>query len=40
MTAPNLRRNYLYTVAIQLLSMLTPLVTAPYLARVLGSFAN
>lgn len=37
MTAPNLRRNYLYTVAIQLLSMLTPLVTAPYLARVLGS---
>ena len=37
MTAPNLRRNYLYTVAIQMLSMLTPLVTAPYLARVLGS---
>lgn len=37
MTAPNLRRNYLFTVAIQLLSMLTPLVTAPYLARVLGS---
>lgn len=37
MTAPNLRRNYLYTVVIQLLSMLTPLVTAPYLARVLGS---
>ena len=37
MTAPNLRRNYLLTVGIQLLSMLTPLVTAPYLARVLGS---
>jgi len=37
MTAPSLRKNYLYTVAIQLLSMLTPLVTAPYLARTLGT---
>lgn len=37
MTAPSLRRNYLYTVIVQLLSMLTPLLTAPYLARVLGS---
>lgn len=37
MTAPSLRKNYLYTVAVQLLSMLAPLVTAPYLARVLGS---
>ncbi len=37
MTAPSLRKNYFYTVAIQLVSMLTPLVTAPYVARVLGS---
>lgn len=37
MTAPSLRRNYLYSVAIQLVSMLAPLVTAPYLARVLGT---
>lgn len=37
MTAPNLRKNYLYTVVIQLVSMLAPLVTAPYVARVLGS---
>ena len=37
MTAPNLRKNYLYTVALQLVSMLAPLVTAPYVARVLGS---
>ena len=37
MTAPSLRKNYLYTMAVQLLSMLVPLVTAPYLARVLGS---
>lgn len=37
MSAPSLRRNYLYTVAMQAVSMLTPLVTAPYVARVLGS---
>lgn len=37
MAATSLRKNYLYTVVIQLLSMLTPLVTAPYLARVLGT---
>ena len=37
MTPPSLRRNYLYTVIIQFVSMLTPLVTAPYVARVLGS---
>ena len=37
MTAPSLRRNYLYTVIIQFTSMVTPLVTAPYVARVLGS---
>lgn len=37
MTAPNLRKNYLYTVALQLVSMLAPLVTAPYVARVLGT---
>ena len=37
MTAPSLRKNYLYTVAIQLASMLAPLVTAPYVARVLGT---
>ena len=37
MTAPSLRKNYLYTVVVQLVSMLSPLVTAPYVARVLGS---
>lgn len=37
MTAPSLRRNYLYTLLMQVVSMLTPLVTAPYVARVLGS---
>lgn len=37
MIAPDLRRNYLYTVVMQCVSMLTPLITAPYVARVLGS---
>ena len=37
MSAPSLRRNYLYTVAMQAVSLLAPLVTAPYVARVLGS---
>lgn len=37
MTAPSLRKNYLYTVAIQFASMLAPLITAPYVARVLGT---
>ena len=37
MTPPSLRKNYLYTVVIQFVSMLTPLVTAPYIARVLGT---
>lgn len=32
-----LRRNYLYSMAWQLASILTPLVTAPYVARVLGT---
>lgn len=30
-------RNYLYNVAYQLLVILTPVITAPYLARVLGA---
>ncbi len=37
MTTPDLRKNYLCTVVIQLVSMLSPLITAPYVARVLGS---
>lgn len=31
-----MRKNYIYNVSVQIVSMLTPLVTAPYLARVLG----
>ena len=37
MNTPSLRKSYLCTVVIQLVSMLSPLVTAPYVARVLGS---
>ena len=37
MTSPTIRRNYLYTVVVRLVSMLAPLITAPYVARVLGS---
>ena len=36
MSAPSLRKSYFYTVAVQMVSILAPLVTAPYLARVLG----
>lgn len=31
-----MRKNYIYNVSVQIVSMLTPLITAPYLARVLG----
>ncbi len=36
MATNNLRKNYIYNVSVQIVSMLTPLITAPYLARVLG----
>ena len=32
----NLRRNYVYNVGFQIFSLLTPLITAPYISRVLG----
>ena len=33
----NIVRNYLYTAAYQILILIAPIVTAPYLARVLGA---
>ncbi|MBR5523666.1 MAG: flippase [Clostridia bacterium] len=36
MAAGNLRKNYIYNVSIQIVSLLTPLITAPYLSRILG----
>ena len=32
----NIRRNYIYNVSFQIFSLLTPLITAPYISRVLG----
>lgn len=32
----DLRKNYIYNVSIQIVSLLTPLITAPYLSRILG----
>ena len=32
----DLRKNYIYNVSIQIVSLLTPLITAPYLSRVIG----
>lgn len=36
MEKPSLKKNYLYNITYQLLLMIIPLVTAPYLSRVLG----
>lgn len=35
--APKLRRNFIFNIIYQLLVVLTPLITAPYIARVLGA---
>ncbi|MCQ2786810.1 MAG: polysaccharide biosynthesis C-terminal domain-containing protein [Bacilli bacterium] len=35
--APNLRRNFIFNIIYQVLVVLTPLITAPYIARVLGA---
>lgn len=32
----NIRKNYIYNVSFQIFSLLTPLITAPYISRVLG----
>lgn len=37
MAQPSVKKNYLYNLAYQILSLLTPLVTAPYVSRVLGA---
>ncbi len=37
MKEKNVKRNYIYNVAYQMLVIITPLLTAPYIARVLGA---
>ena len=35
--AKNLRKNYLYSLTYQVLTLITPFVTTPYVSRVLGA---
>lgn len=37
MSQPSIRKNYVYSLLYQILTMLTPFITAPYIARVLGA---
>lgn len=37
MAKKSIKRNYIYNLSYQVLSLITPLITAPYLARVLGA---
>lgn len=37
MAQKSIKKNYVYNLCYQILTMLTPLITAPYLARVLGA---
>ena len=33
----SIKKNYLYNVSYQILLLLTPLITTPYISRVLGA---
>ena len=37
MKEPNIKKNFIYSTAYQILSVLTPFITAPYISRVLGA---
>ncbi|MBQ8683110.1 MAG: flippase [Clostridia bacterium] len=37
MAGGNIKRNYIYNVSFQIFSLLTPLITTPYVSRVLGA---
>ena len=37
MRKPSVKKNYLYNLVYQVLILLTPLVTSPYISRVLGA---
>ena len=34
---PNIKKNFLYSTAYQILNVITPFITAPYVSRVLGA---
>lgn len=37
MSKPSIKKNYIFKLAYQILAVLTPLITAPYVSRVLGA---
>ena len=37
MAQKSIKKNYVYNLCYQILTLITPLITAPYLARVLGA---
>ena len=37
MQEPNIKRNFAYSTLFQILTLITPLITAPYVSRVLGA---
>lgn len=37
MARKSIRKNYIYNLAFQILILITPIITAPYLSRVLGA---
>lgn len=37
MVQTSIKKNYIYNTIYQVLSLITPLITAPYISRVLGS---
>lgn len=37
MTQPNIKKNYLYRLSYELLILITPFITTPYISRVLGA---
>ena len=37
MSQPSIKKNFFYTLAYQVLTLITPLITAPYVSRVLGA---
>lgn len=36
MNKPSIKRNYIYQVLFRIISMIIPVITIPYLSRVLG----
>lgn len=37
MKEPSIKKNFVYSTAYQILNVITPFITAPYVSRVLGA---